>query len=556
MLKKFIQPASLGETAWRMLLSVAGFRLLILAVLSVFAYLPLGEPLLATAGFPDRLQDAVLLAGLIGLVHLAFTVRRWPSNPYRLSLIQILLDTLLITLLVHYTGGSQSPLLVLYLLVIVSAAFLLGRHSAFYLAVSTLVLIFLLAGLRVLLNVEQHINSAALLMFGLGLFAIATLSDNLALRLRRSEALLEERGSEIHSLSAMNNEIIQHMDLGVIVVNQDNRVLLTNPLARTLTGYPEWSEIPLPLDIISPALLKYVIAGRQGQDLPSEPVALKVRRQQEHSVRLRCVALDDSNQGTVLILLSDVSQDQAREQQTQLAALGRLTANIAHEIRNPLSAISHAAQLLAERQHEPKMQRLTRIIVSETDRLNQTLESVLELGSPRPAEIQDLPARTWFENAMEKLKQDPTNSAAEISYFMAAEDMIIRADPAQLQQVLWNMVRNSTRYGHHEGQYSRIEIHVERESADTARILVRDHGPGVPASLARRIFEPFFTTNSRGTGLGLNIVRELVLQNHGNIEYYTHPRGGAVFKITLPLAHAHFTAGADSSFAPRVQGGH
>lgn len=540
-----------------MLLSVAGFRLLILAVLSVFAFLPLQEPLLATAGNPERLQNAVLLAGLVGLLHLTFTLKRWPTNPYRLSLIQILLDTLMITLLVHYTGGSHSPLLVLYLLVIVSAAFLLGGHSAFYLAISSLVLIFLLSGLRVLLNIEQHMNSAYLLIFGLGLFAIATLSDNLAFRLRRSEELLEERGSEIHSLSALNNEIIQHMDLGVIVVNQDNRVLLTNPLARTLTGYPDWSEIPLPLDIISPTLLKFVIACRLGRELPIDPVSLKVRRLHEHLVRVRCVALDERSNGAVLMLLSDVSQDQAREQQTQLAALGRLTANIAHEIRNPLSAISHAAQLLAERQREPKMQRLTRIIVSETDRLNQTLESVLELGSPRPAEIQDVPARTWFEDAMEKLKQDPANSAAEIQHYMTAEDMIIRADPAQLQQVLWNLVRNSTRYGHHEGQMPRIEIHVERENTDTARILVRDHGPGVPANLARRIFEPFFTTNSRGTGLGLNIVRELVLQNHGKIEYYTHPRGGAVFRITLPLADVQSPAETtSSSLAQHRHGGH
>ena len=133
--------------------------------------------------------------------------------------------------------------------------------------------------------------------------------------------------------------------------------------------------------------------------------------------------------------------------------------------------------------------------------------------------------------------------------------MVLQADPAQLQQVLWNLVRNSTRHGHHEGQTSRIEIYVERENANTACILVRDHGPGVPANLARRIFEPFFTTNSRGTGLGLNIVRELVLQNHGKIEYYTHPRGGAVFKITLPLADCQVPAITASSIGQHAQRG-
>ncbi|MEW6611278.1 MAG: two-component system sensor histidine kinase NtrB [Pseudomonadota bacterium] len=526
----------MADGAWRLLQGVAASRLLITAALALLAHFPDGAPILAVSGNSTLLQHSILAAGLASFIYLGVTLAKWPGKPRFHALLQVVVDTLLITLLVHYTGGQHSPLNALYLLAVVSAAFLLGGHSAFYLAWVILGLTFLLALLRLALGLDQRLETAPLWVFGLALVAIAVLADNLASRLRRSEQLLAERGSEILSLNALNNEIIQHMDLGVLVVSEENRVLLTNPVARTMTGYPEWSEVRLPIDVVSPTLLSFVIQCRLGKPRSVDPVVLKSRRHEERLVKVHCVPLAEQTQGPILMLLADVSQDQAREQQAQLAALGRLTANIAHEIRNPLSAVSHAAQLLHERLLDTQVRRLSHIIVRETDRLNQIVESVLELGSPRPPQIEDFAVRPWIQQVMEHLRQDPAHISSNLHLYLAEPELRLRADPAQLQQVLWNLVRNATHYGHRDQEEAIIEIHAKREDDQHGSIAVRDHGPGVPAALARRIFEPFFTTSSRGTGLGLNIVRDLVTHNQGRIKYSTHPQGGAVFKVILPLA--------------------
>lgn len=529
-------PAGHEAGAWRLLLGVAASRLVIVAFLTLLAHVPPDAPVLAFAGHAGKLQWITLLAGGVSFFYLVAIVQRFPANPRFHAILQVVVDALLITLMVHYTGSQHSPLNALYLLVVVSAAFLLGGHSAFYLAWAILALGFLTAITQALFGAGRHLDTGPLWIFGLALVAIAVLSDNLASRLRRSEQLAADRGAEILGLNTLNNEIIQHMDLGVIVVNEDNRVLMTNPLARKLTGYPEWSEVNLPIDVVSPPLLSCVLQCRHGNPSSLEPITIKSRRNEEHLVKVKHVPLADDPKGPVLLLLSDVGQDQAREQQAQLAALGRLTANIAHEIRNPLSAVSHAAQLLQERLNDPQMRRLSHIIVRETDRLNQTVESVLELGSPRPPKLEDIPVRIWMHQVMENLRQDPGIKDANLQLHMNEPDLCIRADSGQLQQVLWNLVKNASHYGRIEGEEANIEIHIRREKDNVASISIRDHGPGVAPALARRIFEPFFTTSSRGTGLGLNIVRELVTHNHGKITCFSHNKGGAVFKILLPLA--------------------
>lgn len=535
MLEALLPKAAAPEGGpWRLLAGVATARLVIVATLALLANIPPDAPILAATGHGETLQIISLFAGLLAIAYLSAVRLKFPADPKRHALIQVLLDSLLIALLVHYTGGQHSPMNALYLLVVLSSAFLLAGRSTSYLAAGIVGFSLLHALLRTQLGVDAHMEFAPLAIFGLAVVATALLSNNLAARLRQSELLAAARGSEILSLNLLNNEIIQHMDLGVIVVNETNHVLLTNPLARRMIDYPEWSELHLPIDAVNPTLLSTVIQCRSAKRHNNDPIVLRSSTQEECLARVRCVPLEQDHQGTLLLLLTDVSQDQAREQQTQLAALGRLTANIAHEIRNPLSAIGHAAQLIQERISDPQMQRLSHIIVRETDRLNQTVESVLELASPRPPLCEEIHIDPWIKSFMEHLHQDPSLADTQLKYIPGKAGLRLLADPAQLQQILWNLVRNASHYGHKEGEIAQIEILSLRENAQWVCIAVRDYGPGIAPTLAARIFEPFFTTSSRGTGLGLSIVRDLVTQNNGRISYHSHPKGGAVFKVILP----------------------
>jgi two-component system sensor histidine kinase PilS (NtrC family) len=247
-----------------------------------------------------------------------------------------------------------------------------------------------------------------------------------------------------------------------------------------------------------------------------------------NTLRARFVPLTGDSNGNVLIYLEDMARLRRESQQLKLAALGRLTANLAHEIRNPLGAISHAAELMQEETLEdPLLQKLTRIINDNSQRLERMVKDVLELNRRDRVERVDIHLHEWLAKFAEEFilqEKMPIPLAIE-----CPDDVIVRFDAGHLHQVLWNLARNGWRYCSKTKGSLLITVHYR----DSWVLNVINDGPGVPLDAQSQLFEPFFTTESKGTGLGLYIAREICAANAALLEYVAPVDGGACFRIVF-----------------------
>ena len=219
--------------------------------------------------------------------------------------------------------------------------------------------------------------------------------------------------------------------------------------------------------------------------------------------------------GHALIYLEDMERVQSQAQQLKLAALGRLTANMAHEIRNPLAAISHAAELLAEEDSDPLHQRLARIIHDNTQRLNRLVTEVLELGRRDRAQPETLRWQTFLSGFLDELALHDASAIRRLQ--LGKVDVELRFDRAHLHRVLWNLLGNAFRHASDADRAVRLEARAA-VSAGTVELHIIDDGPGVDEAQRSQVFEPFFTTHGAGTGLGLYIARELCEASGARLE--------------------------------------
>ena len=518
---------------WHRLWGISAYRLLIAAVVAVLVHLPVSETVIDLGGHVELLRVLTLVAAVVSLGYLLALLLRRPTRSLYHAWIQVATDTLLVLLLLHFGGGISGPFSILPFLLLVSAASLLRGQSAF-------IFVWVLLALLIAESfwggmAYAHLPLGQLFIYVLALVAVAVLADSLVLSLEKGNRLARQRDAEVVNLNALNQEIVQHMDVGVFVLDRQNRVVLSNPIARTLSGYRLWASAPVGIDLVQPRL---ATALRQSAQSDSEVLISLSGRDPSlqdgvQSLVVRRIDLPQSPYR--LLLLRDAEMLRAREREAQLAALGRLAANIAHEIRNPLSVIRHAGSLLSESVEAPDAQHLFQILERETVRINTIIDSVLEMGRPSPARSEPIALASWLPTLISQIQSDPMLAAMTICIHDMPPHLLVYADPAQLRQVFWNLLHNSAQHGSAENATIRVEIRsewVERETM--VLVTLRDFGPGIKAELMERIFEPFFTTDSRGTGLGLPMVRELLRINGGGIHCENHPQGGALFQIFLP----------------------
>ncbi|MEJ2577260.1 MAG: ATP-binding protein, partial [Gammaproteobacteria bacterium] len=371
-------------------------------------------------------------------------------------------------------------------------------------------------------------------LLGATFFALALLAHQLSQRARRSEALAEQRGLDLANLTALNEYVIQHLQAGILVVDAAGRVRLMNDAAWYLLGMPEGAP-DRPLLASAPALAEQLEAWRRN---PREkrPVFRAVSGGRE--LRADFTALNEQGGRATLIFLEDTAQVTERAQQLKLASLGRLTASIAHEIRNPLGAISHAAQLMQESDGLATTdRRLADIIQQNTGRLNLVIENVLRLSRRHDPDARVLALEPWLDGQLEQLLPGLDIDREQVVLEVRPADTSVYADPTQLQQVLAILLENAV--SHFDGPPAELRLTlvagISRESGGPF-VDVIDNGPGIAPAQAGKLFEPFFTTRSGGTGLGLYIARELSEANRIRLEHVPLPARGSCFRLSLPDA--------------------
>jgi two-component system sensor histidine kinase PilS (NtrC family) len=374
-------------------------------------------------------------------------------------------------------------------------------------------------------------------VLGSVLFIAAGLTHALAERARRSEALARQRTWELLEVAELSQGIIRHLQNGVVVVDVAGQLQLLNDTARAWLGIPN-AEPGVPLSELSPAL-----GQRLERWLRDGGPDISPFRPAEYRPELipRFTRLSGRQAASVLILLEDSDQTAAQLQQIKLAALGRLTAGIAHEIRNPLAAISHAAQLLEESTGASASdQRLARIAHDNVKRANRIIGDVLDLARRDRVKPERMVLAPWLQTFHEELLRNLDGPPTKWRLQIDPDDLVVVFDPHQLRQVLWNLCANACQHGVRSGKTPHVvELRAGRENSYGRPFLeVRDAGPGITPENITHLFEPFFTTRAKGTGLGLYLARELCEANRAQLQYLPIAEGGSCFRINFAPTHS------------------
>ncbi|MBX8489565.1 PAS domain-containing sensor histidine kinase [Pseudomonas cichorii] len=438
-------------------------------------------------------------------------------------------DAVMLSGLFYAAGGTSSGIgNLLIASVAISNVLLRGRLGLLIAAVSAIGIIYLTFYISFISPVasNDYVQASTL---GALCFAAALLVQALTARMHVSEVLAEQRAADVDQLEELNGLILQRMRTGILVLDSRRQVLLANQGALSLLGHEQLvgqvidQYSPQLVDRLRQWLINPIMAPRSISTSAIGPI-----------LQPSFAALNRGDQRQTLIFLEDLSQVAHQAQQLKLAALGRLTAGIAHEIRNPLGAVSHAAQLLNESEElSAPDRRLGQIIHDQSRRINVVIENVLQLSRRRETEPELLDLKTWLENFVADFRSSaPANQNVhtEIGQGM----LTTRMDPEQLNQVLSNLLQNGLRYSgkHHEMAQVWLRLFHNQEN-DLPTLEVLDNGPGVSEQHLAKLFEPFFTTESKGTGLGLYLSRELCESNQAHLDYTLRPEGGSCMRITF-----------------------
>jgi len=367
-------------------------------------------------------------------------------------------------------------------------------------------------------------------LIGFGYFATIGIGVVLGSYAKASEALAEQRGIDVANLEQVNRLIIQDMQDGVLVVDLGGIVRSHNTqITRLLGGYGQMRG-GMRLADFSAALDNY---WRRWRDNRAEPPPLKVEATQR-LLRVRLVPIGAGPHGGTLIYLEDLGRARSEAQQMKLAAMGRLTASIAHEVRNPLSAINQAAQLLDEDGAVTHGgQRLLAMIRGNAKRIDRIVGEVLQL-TRRDRQTQEVIVLADFLHSLiEEIAQAENIPPGSIVVEIPAELQVL-FDPGQLNQIVWNLLRNAWQHCRKTEQSIRFAARVGY-MGDAILLEMNDDGPGIPVELHGQIFEPFFTTRPGGTGLGLYVARELADANGATLDLLPKTPG-AHFRMTLRRA--------------------
>jgi len=515
----FWQPS---ESFWTSLQYFTLYRLCIAAMLFVSSvFHPFSLSLLS----PDR---GLFHQTVTGFYLLACTLSLIAVRAYRhrfnLQLsIQVFVDVLVLVLLIHSEGGLRSGLGSLLLVTLAGAGLVgQGRLVLFYAAMATLAVLFE-QGFRAVGLESEAIDFFQAGLFSAGFFGVAISARLLARRVVTNEELARQRGIELKNQTLVSQRISEEMQDGVLVLTRDGVIRQHNPRASRLLGLGDPSERKL---------ANYSTELARGfaswcEHASDAPVMIRAPAS-GMQLRVRFVSTDSDGQD-VLVFLEDMGRLQEQARQLKLAALGRLTANIAHEIRNPLSAINHAGELLREENQDPTSDRLLRIVLENVQRVERIVSDVLELGRRDRAHRELIDLRQSLPTLVGEYTAKE-NVASDIVHIEYSGRACLFFDRSHFHQVMWNLIGNALR--HSQQKTGSIQLIVaDGENTDWVRVRIVDDGQGVDERFHEQVFEPFFTTHSRGTGLGLYIARELCEANSAHLELL--PSGqGADFCIT------------------------
>jgi two-component system sensor histidine kinase PilS (NtrC family) len=519
-------------TFWRSLQTFTVTRIVIAAVLLLYLSF---DPVRGRAVMAP--STGTCIAYLAAALLFAAVTHGWRRRFMWQLAAQVLTDIGAISLLYMAAGGVRSGLGLLYLFPLAGAAILAPLLLALFSAALATLFVLGEGAWRLLLGGgETPLMQAGI--SGAAFFALVLVVNRLAARLIKQEELAARRGADLRIQQAIYRIVVDDVDDGILVLGRDGFLFGGNPAARRMLGLEaSLGEDGEDLRLADVAALEPVaqsfaawIACCTGLDAPPPPDFVTIKRWHEPDgpargrldqpvhLKLRFAQVDTPEGAAErsVIFLQDVSAIENQAQQLKLASMGRLTASIAHEVRNPLSAIGHATSLLAEDLHGPAEQRLLRIVNDNVARVNRMVEDILKLS--RKVQPGGEPVRLSAFLAELKAEFSETHGLADDMIWIGdAGRRSVRFDGLHLREVLVNLLGNAIRYA--SGKPGSIRVFPVPDTTGRVELHVQDDGPGITPEVRAHLFEPFYTTSSKGTGLGLYLARELCLNNGAMLDY-------------------------------------
>lgn len=452
-------------------------------------------------------------------------------------------DIIILALLLHCFGGLESGLGILLIFTVGIAALLLPLRTALLFA--SIAALAMIGETAIALSTGLNISSSAMQsgLYGIATFFTAIGCSFLGRWGREYQLLAERRSVDLANLEQINELIIRRMRSGVLVIDDAYRIRQINESAWYLLGNPPVSERSL--KVIAPALAERLDNWRKTGKERDEGLLLQAT---QVAVVPRFLELPGTHGSGTLIFLEDTSVVSRRARDLAQASLARLSASIAHEIRNPLGALSHAAQLLGESEDMPKAdRRLVEIIRTHTARMNDIVENVLTLSRRERARPEHLNVVTWLRELSADFINNHKLPTDQLKLEIPSAALIVLVDAGQLHQAVWNIMENALKHGGRDDQAPLIILRLSpiRGHREVA-LDILDNGPGIPLEKRSQIFEPFFTTHHQGSGLGLYLARQLCDANQAPLEYVQVPNAGACFRILLKRPESTHSATSEA----------
>jgi two-component system, NtrC family, sensor histidine kinase PilS len=521
--------ATSRDTFWRSLDALNGTRVVIAIVLLIYQSLD-------ARAIPLLVGQSVYLQACLGYLLLAVgfvLVTTYVRRRFLLQLLtQIACDLAIISLLYIGAGGVRSGLAILYLFPLAGMAILAPLLLALFSA--SLVALFMLGASVWSLWTDGEPTLLQSGLYGAAFLSVVVVVNRMAAKLIGQEELAVRRGVEISVQQAVNRLVMSHMSDGILVVGAGGEVYAGNPSAQQMLGLARFdlatrlAEIPSLQPIAqaydewhadrSLATAFVTVKPYMDPALQEVTAAWSARRDMVSHLKVRFAAADTAGLEVErsVIFLQDVTGIENQAQELKLASMGRLTASIAHEVRNPLSAIGHATSLLSEDLTAPVHVRLLKIVGDNVARVNRMVEDILQLSRKVQPHCEPLALDNFLAELVAEF-EETHGLAPDIVDLQHAPQAMVRFDPLHLREVVLNLLNNAVRYA--SAGPGSIRLFVVTDRMRRMELHVQDDGPGISPEVRAHLFEPFYTTSSKGTGLGLYLARELCLNNEAMLDY-------------------------------------
>lgn len=516
------------SATWRELIAFSIYRLFLSATLFLVFYFKLPPEFLG-AEIPTLYSPLSQIYVLVAMAFMVLIIQHRATFLLQATA-QLVVDIIFLVLLLHASGGLSTGLGSLLVVVVVAGGALVPGRLALFIAAVATVSILSEAAYSVAITAKS-VSYSQVGMLGATFFITALLAQTLGSRIRQTEILAQRHAGDVSRLSVLNQHIIERLHVGVMIVDKNNHIYSTNKSAQVLLGVTEASYGEHLSDQL-PELFGQLGHWRQGRT----GVVGEFQPQVGFAEVLpQMIALGD---GDTLIFLTDTTELTQQAQQMKLASLGHMAASIAHEVRNPLGAINHAAELLVEAEVEDRYQKLLMIIQRQSNRVNGIIDAVLQLSRRKILNKSTFLLSTWLEHFIDEFKHNERIADGVIRLGLAAPLSQVRVDQEQLRQIMVNLCSNACHYSDEASadmKMPRVLVRMNKHN-DELVIEVLDNGSGVSETALPQLFEPFQSERTGGIGLGLFLAREMSQANGIRLNYITtDDHYGGYFRLTFNL---------------------